>query len=165
MFITDLRNGLVAQQDKHLDSLHVSRQEMREIETGASQQLGLWRKSIPDAFPGTKQTHLNPYVHMEDAVSPLNQRPIQAQEFETAALAVIQRSPKEALLAAPSRETGQAHETAAGPLMDVAFAALELPRQLESGFPQVLHEAGLHHIHVGTLHFIDFWHHLICGLK
>ncbi|XP_041035007.1 uncharacterized protein LOC121272415 [Carcharodon carcharias] len=141
VFVAGLRDILVAQHDRQLDSLDLIRQEMtglchevrelktalcqevrdlktslchevRELKTSLCQQLALSIQKLTDALTATKQIQ-----HYQDAASDLNQIPIQTPTH-AAGMAVTQMSPIEPFLMGPRTET--VHELAATSVMDAA---------------------------------------------
>ncbi|GCB71180.1 hypothetical protein scyTo_0005869 [Scyliorhinus torazame] len=109
VFVAGLRDILVAQHDRQLDSLDLIRQEMtglcqevRELKTGLCQELALSIQKLTDALTATKQIQ-----HYQGAVSDLNQMPIQIPEMHAAGTAVTQVAPVETFLMGPSTETSK----------------------------------------------------------
>ncbi|XP_048460380.1 uncharacterized protein LOC109911079 isoform X2 [Rhincodon typus] len=141
LFVTGLRDILVAQHDRQLDSLDLIRQEMtglcqevrelktglcqevrdlkmslcqevRELKTSLCQQLSLSIQKLTDALTATKE-----FQH-QDAASDLNQITIQKPEVRADGTEVTRMSPVEPFLTAVNTETVQSQELAATPLID-----------------------------------------------
>ncbi|XP_067898172.1 uncharacterized protein [Heterodontus francisci] len=133
VFIAGLRDVLVAQHDRQLDSLDLIRQEMtglcqevrelktslcqevRELKTSLCQQLAFSIQKLTDALTATKQIHVN-----QVAASDLNQIAKQTPELYAVGTAVTEMTPIQPLLNTPSPETVQSYEPAAVPVMDAA---------------------------------------------